>query len=275
MRASAIIKLGLLACLLTAVFYAARAATGAKSPIAARAQAEALWEQAVAAKGGRERLRSVRNFTVASSSRYERSPRPDVAVGISTESLFVLPGRWWSIWDYRPGKLGHGVNLFDFEKGIGYLSSNGRPAPRLERADLLEDFRYRFREAQFIYLLETEWVRPMPVRARRERIGFKKVDVVETTVDGARVDFYLDRETHLPFRIVTGATPAARREGRMNLSVNLGDYTDVEGIRMPQQVDRADASNRTTYRFNVNYDAELFERPPDPGARAGDWARGH
>src|SRR5688500_13844780 len=127
MRASATIGLGLCACLLTAVFCAARAAAGGQSPAAARAQAEALWEQAVAAKGGRERLRSVRSFVVASSSRYERSPRPDVAAGISTESLFVLPGRWWSVWDYRPGKLGHGVNLFDFDKGVGFLSSNGRP----------------------------------------------------------------------------------------------------------------------------------------------------
>jgi hypothetical protein len=274
MRASATIKFGLLACVLSAVFCATRPSAGANPPADVRAQAERLWEQAVEAKGGRARLRAVRNFVAASNSRYQRSPRPDVAAGISEESLYVLPGRWWSFWDYRPGRLGYGVNVFDFDKQVGWLSSDGRQASRLDRQDIFDDFLYRFRRAQFVYLLETESVKPTPVNARTAYIGFKKFDVVETTVDGARVDFYLDRETHLPVRIMTGATPGARRSGRLNYGIDLGDYAEIEGVRMPQKVNWADASNRTTYRFNVEYRAGLFERPPAPGSESNGWAAG-
>lgn len=271
MRAIAIIQLGLLASLLSSTFCVPPPVVVAESRDDKRREAERLWEQAIAAKGGRERLHAVHNFVVTSKSSYKWSPRPDVATGISEESLYVLPGKWWSFWDYRPGKMGYGVDVLDFESQVGWISSQGQPAVRIGRADLFDDFKYRFRQAQFVYLMETEQVKPSLIRARTGRINLKKVDVVETVIDGARVDFYLSRETHLPLRIVTGTTPGARASGKMNYTIDLGDYVEIEGIRMPHRVYRGDAANKTSYRFNANYSEAIFEHPPSSEMGPNAW----
>lgn len=269
MKAFAIFTLGLIFTLAVSGWRAAQATAETREQV--RQEAEKLWEQAVTAKGGRERLYGVRNFVVSSNSRYGQSPRADVATGIVEENLYVLPGKWWSFRDYRPGKLGYGVNLLDFERNTGWISSGGRPPVPVERRDLFDDFKYRFRQAQFIYLLETETVKPTLIKARSAFVGFKKFDVIETTIDGARVDFYLDRKTHLPVRIVTGATPGARATGKLNYTVRLDDYIDIDGIRMPQKVSYGDADNRTTYHINVAYNQRLFERPPTSDMGRESW----
>ena len=45
------------------------------------------------------------------------------------------------------------------------------------------------------YLPETKWLKPVLVEVKVGRIGLQTVDIVETIVKGARVDFALDRRT--------------------------------------------------------------------------------
>ena len=233
-------------------------------------RAERLWEQALAAKGGRERLYAVRNFVVSSTSRFRSSPRPDVAAGLTEESLYVLPGKWWSFSDYRPGKMGYHIDVLDFDRERRWYASPGKSVPLPSRPDVdkavFEDFRYRFRQAQFLYLSETKWAKPTFTGARTESIGGKKFEVIETIIDdqrSVRADFYLDRETHLPARIVIDSR-AARGSGKgsMDYVCRLDDYANVGGIQMPQIVNCGDKENQTTYQFNVDYDEAIFERPP-------------
>jgi hypothetical protein len=273
MRAAVLFVLSLLMVQLLPASGAAQAEGGA--PVDdARVAAQRLWEQAVAAKGGRERLYAVRNFMVSSNSRYGSSPRPDVAAGVAEENLYVLPGKWWSFQDYRPGKMGYSLDVLDFERDIWWHTGPGKRVPLTPRADvrreIFENFKGRFHQAQLIYLMETQAVKPEILRARTAHDGLKKVDVVETLVDGSRVDFYLDRKTHLPSRIVMDI-PGTRSNGRMDYSCRLGDYLEVNSIQMPQRVDCLDKESRMTYRFNVPYDEAVFERPPTPDMSAGAW----
>jgi hypothetical protein len=54
-------------------------ASGNSLAVGESAKARAVWEEAIRAKGGRERLRAIRNFVMASHEELTRSPRPDVA----------------------------------------------------------------------------------------------------------------------------------------------------------------------------------------------------
>src|SRR5678815_1095964 len=264
-------------------------------------EAERLWEQAIAAKGGRERLYTIGNFVVSSKSRFRSSPRPDVAEWITEESLYVLPGKWWYFFDYRPGKMGYKINVLDFDRSIWWTVSPGKKVPIPSRTDLdkavLDDFRYRFRQSQYLYLLETKWIKPTLVGARTDSIGFNKYDVVETVIaeremrrlvqEGStkrlklavidnerdvRADFYFDRKTHLPVRIVTDSR-AARGSGKgpTDDSCSLDDYAEVGGIQMPRIVNCGDKDNRTSYQFNVDYNKSIFERPPTADMKRDAW----
>ncbi|HEY0005398.1 MAG TPA: hypothetical protein VGB17_11365 [Pyrinomonadaceae bacterium] len=239
-----------------------------------RLKAQRLWEQAIAAKGGRERLYAVSNFVVSSKSSFGLSPRPDVMAGVKEENLYVLPGKWWSFSDYRPGKMGYSIDVLDFERSTWWHTSPGKKvplSPRPEvRQDVFNNFKERFRQAQFIYLMETQWVKPTIVGARTEREGLRKMDVVETLIDGVRVDFYLDRQTHLPRKIATDF-PGVRTGGKMDYTCRLDDYVEINGLRMPQKVDCLDKNNRTAYQFNVPYNAAIFEHPPTPDMSAEAW----
>lgn len=42
----------------------------------------------------------------------------------------------------------------------------------------------------------------------------------------------------------------------------LDYYVDIGGIKMPQIVNCGEKENQTAYRFNVDYDESIFERPP-------------
>lgn len=137
-----------------------------------------------------------------------------------------------------------------------------------------------------IYLMETNWVRPVPVRLRTEGKGKKQLDVIETEVGKLRVDFYLDRKTRLPMRLVTqwygGLTQATGPLGLM--TVELEDYVAIDGILMPRRVTRKPRvgegsvgevsrqdTERARYRFNVTYNPAIFDSPASKKVKPNDW----
>src|SRR5262245_8824452 len=80
--------------------------------------AAAIWEQAVAAKGGRERLQSIRNFVVTSHEVFSRSTRPEVATHEDIERLYVLNGKMWEFADHRPGLMGASGMMIDIRRRL-------------------------------------------------------------------------------------------------------------------------------------------------------------
>jgi len=123
--------------------------------------------------------------------------------------------------------------------------------------------------AQLFYLLESRWIKPVPLRASEGRVGPRSVDIVETEVNGQRVDFAFDRESHLPIRI------SEFRNGEMRpfYVQYLSDYAEINGIKIPLQLsdNEADRADRMTIQINVDYDESVFVKPPPISAGPEAW----
>ena len=251
-------------------------------PIAASAQkmntrentqpeAERLWEQAVSAKGGRARLHAVENLLV--SSRLKGKKNLFQSVELRYEHFYVFPSKGWHWNDEgESGLFTLSVEWFDLERNLKYLAyANDPTSPRkMQTYPRERDFLFK---TQLLYLLESRWQKPRPLAARTERIGLKKFDVVETVVNRERVDFYLDRKTHLPAKVVEHYGGA--NEEQANVTFNLDDYEEVSGIQLPHTVTRVgplgSLKQRVHYQLNVAYDEGLFQNPPTMTAGAEAW----
>jgi hypothetical protein len=137
-----------------------------------RQKAVTLWDQAVAAKGGRDRLAGIRSFAIQKKTVFERPVRPDVAVGKVDQIVCELPDHWWEFLDYRPGLMGYFVDVLNTRSGLGWISLGGpvrpSPGPNAVLADRRRQFiAFRMRQLQYVYFLETKSVQPNPLRAAR------------------------------------------------------------------------------------------------------------
>jgi hypothetical protein len=127
--------------------------------------------------------------------------------------------------DYRPGWMGESGSVLD----IAHYRVIGMPIHR-------------------------------PVHGLYDRLQRAEVDIVETRVGDERVDFWIDRVSHLPvrvasFRVVRAGSPPFEQIYR------LGDYAPLEAIQMAGKVRTGDDTTdkvSTTFRFNVEYDDAVF-----------------
>lgn len=228
-------------------------------------EAERLWEQAIAAKGGRDRLNAVRNMVISTkkdtTGLFTKSQ-------VRREELLVFPNKYWFWDDNRPSIFGLVISMYDYDSNMSYVVSDGEPNRQLEP---IKDKRRdkALRNAQLSLLLETKWLKPTIVKARTGRVGLRSVDIVETVVEGERVDFAFDRKTHLPVRVsyydvVNGKT-------YVNVQ-SFSDYMDVAGIKVPQTHEYTDGSKyRASFQFNVEYIENIFIKPPPIEAGPEAW----
>lgn len=79
------------------------------------------------------------------------------------------------------------------------------------------------------------------------------------------IDFSLDRETHLPVK-VSYSRMKSGEEGSWT-EITLSEYVDVNGIKVPSKTD----TDRIVVRLNVDYDEELFSKPPSIAAGPEAW----
>ena len=254
----------------------ANAQDSAQNADANRARARQFWEEAIRAKGGRDRLHSVQTVLISSTVKVE-APRGGGYT--ETERLYALPGKAW-LYEFTPDfDVTVDATVINVERNLCMvtLSPARGDVPPISAcvpttwAELIRD--------PIIYLMETQWVRPEPVRTRTEGKGKKQVDVIETEVGNLRIDFYLDRKTRLPFKLVTddyyGVIEATHR---MGLTVKLDDYVTIDGIQMPGSVIREPQANRdrrdteyAKYKFNVAHDPRIFEHPISRKVKRHDW----
>ena len=250
-------------------------ATGREAMSDDRAQAEARWDQAIAAKGGRDRLSRIQSFAIKERAHFDKPTRPDMAVGQVEQIVVELPDLWWSFSDYRPGKMGYMISVVNTTTGRHWATSNGTPARTAPDRSTGE----RLRRFEYVYFLETRWVRPTPLRAARVRFGGRSVDRVETEIDGQAVLFDLDVETHLPVRIETsvksdrppvraGVVPSARR-----YVFELAAYHEVSGIQVPGRVSLGGDPAEAEVEINPAYDPAIFATPPPPETGIDSWRK--
>lgn len=158
--------------------------------------------------------------------------------------------------------------MHNLEKDLSYLSYPHDPESprRLGKSGLGS---VPLRDAQLYFLLETQWVKPTLVGVTGGKVGRRKADVVQALVDGARVDFHLGRETHLPLR-VSFPWP----DPRGTYYVDFSDYAPVDGIQMPRRVSYVGGGSLPTrFQLNVAYDEAVFERPPSIESGPEAWRR--
>jgi hypothetical protein len=252
------------------VCLAAVNSTSAQQP--SQGEAEKVWEQVIKAKGGRERLYSVRNMVISSSGsykplRFKIRPRGEVKSGSAKQSgLFrvafcVFPNKFWSWEDYRPSVFGLWVSMYNYETGIKYIITEGEPNRPQETIPENELANEGMSIVQLMYLLESKWLKPRPVNVTARRAGFRVVDVVQTEVEGERYDYTIDRATRLPIRF----TFYTQNKGKVyTYLTRLSDYADVEGIKVPLTIEMEDngQKERSEIKFNVEYDGEIFTKAP-------------
>ena len=219
--------------------------------------AERLWEQAIAAKGGREALHGVRNLVV--SARRDYPSRKLKKNQLHQEVLCVLPDKFWSWSDYRPDVFGLRVEMYNYETSTKYVISDGEPHRQLEPINEMDRKTRDLLWGLLPYLPETKWLKPVLVGVKAGRIGLQTVDIMETTVKGKRVDFAFDRKTHLPIRVSYYRTVNNKTYVTV---IDLADYVEVGGIKLPQTMRYEDrTADKKSYQLNVEYKEDIFTKP--------------
>jgi len=233
----------------------------------AQEKATRLWEQAIAAKGGRERLYGIQNMLTLQHGDYKRqtfslpvthttAPTKDQ---VRSASLNVFPNKFWDCQDYRPDVFGIIMHMYNYDTGMKYVLTLGEPAHPLEPIEPKEKRESRT-YGLVAYLLETTWLKPIPMRASTATIGHRQVDVVQTALNGQRVDFALDRETHLPAKV---SFYSSVKDQTYVTTEILSDYTEVNGIKVPLTTVMDDGTKYSvTIQFNVEYNPEIFVKLP-------------
>jgi len=231
-----------------------------------RQEAVRLWEQAIAAKGGRARLYAVRNMLV--STRGEYTTRLFKKNQIRQETLYVFPNKVWLWNDLRPDVFGLSVSMYNYDSNMSYVISGGNP----QRApEPIKDTRKNkaLRNAQLSFLLETNWLKPTLVKASTGRVGLRSVYIVQTLVEGERVDFAFDQVTRLPVRV--SYYDLFESKTYVN-SQSFLDYADVGGIKVPQTLEYTGGSKyKANFQFNVEYNENIFVKPPPIEAGPEAW----
>jgi hypothetical protein len=181
------------------------------------------------------------------------------------------------------------------ESWLTYPNDPKSPRRLPTDSEIGKDFLFR---AQLLFLMETKWFKPIPLKVTTEWIGLKKVDVVHTRIDiphtwlrsvgkypslpkivsipsdGYQLWFFLDRQTHLPLKIKECELEqeCTEREGAL---YTLSDYSEFDGIQMPRKVKYWPTTGYIphAYQVNVDYDPGVFERPPTVEAGPYAWQR--
>jgi hypothetical protein len=232
-------------------------------------RAQDLWEKAIAAKGGRERLHSVNSLL------FMRGTPPYLT------KLFVFPDRFWSWDDNRPSPIGPAVEMYNLADGTGYIAYDefpkGAPARRL--SNFAGHAKAAIREGTLLYLMESRWLKPRPLRAEESELDGKSVDVVYAEADGRIVAFTLDKQNHLPIAVTTYSRPKEREllsEGMRpeGFCIHLSDYKLVGGIAMPTSAKYGPGGwGSESIEINVQYDERVFKQPPSIGRGALAWKK--
>lgn len=203
------------------------------------------WEGLVNAKGGREKLYSVKTLL------------SDFDSG-SMVRLDVIPG---FVWEFTGPFYGSsGARIVDRKRDILVMANTKGIIDSRQTFD-----RDQFLEYRFVFLLETHDYKPVPLRIRRST-GKPVLDVLEVILGKTRLDVFFEPEEMLVTRI-----DALNPKGGIVYSYSLLDYRLMDGIKMPMRVgvefNPKDSLKikyyygKMQYRFNVDYDPNIFVAP--------------
>ncbi len=233
----------------------------------------ATWERAIAAKGGRSSLYAVRSVAVTytpiglfAKHRKERT---------FLEKFLVLPDRYWVWSDERPRIPSATLEIVDLRRDYSQFmwgSSEKLVMDANQTGSLSKSYKVSEQDIrninalQAIPFMETKWLRPEPLWQRKDSDdhGHRAI-VVGTKVGRQGYEYWLDRKTYLPFRVIVRTVVPT---GISESEYELGDYRDVSGIKLPHKHEFRWTRrspwyrSRLVYEINAEYDETVFNGPP-------------
>lgn len=256
---------------------------GAQTADPANSAAE-IWERAILAKGGRERLVKIQNLLVST-----HHPALDGGVH-GAETLFVFPNRYWLWHDHRPPANDYATQMYNLDQTVCWSvraaqNTQSRCPPDLAAiAD----------PPQLAYLLETSWIRPRPIRTwhaeleqgggnvplvirfLRPELHRHQIEIVSAVWKTWTIDYYLDSHSYLPLRVLvtqskSDGVPIALKAATGELQLHVGDYSyrfsdyePIDGLLLPTKECTGPGTwDRVSCRINVTYDEQLFQTKPN------------
>jgi hypothetical protein len=204
-----------------------------------------VWEQAVAAKGGRERLHAIHSLAI-----YMKPAEVNLR-GAPTNWLCVFPDRYF---EYQ-GLPGGNARAIVVDGTAGRTAMDTTGIPRQAR-HLTSSEGEQMTVNQIVFLLESAWLQPQPIEVRHN------VLVVEAA--GRTYKIFLDKE-NLPERIMSSAMHG--RNADVHYDYRLQHYRKYEGVMLPTRVVLVAGIRQSTwdvdYEVEAKYNPKLFERIPD------------
>jgi len=226
------------------------------------ARARELWERAIIAKGGREQLYKVKTLHIW----YTETTRNVFGVVVHrglVNSIYDFPNRVWSWDDGLPSPFHLSVGWLDIEQNKRCILYQGAADPVCGPVIHTTFPAEGITQVQYLYLMESRWVKPEPIGVSAGRVGGKKVEILQTRIQDKVINYSLDRNTNLPVRIEVfykGST-------RATLTVDLSDYAPVDGIQMPTKRKSA----KLNFEINPSYNVSLFKALPSIAAGPDVW----
>lgn len=239
-----------------------------------RVEAVRYWEELVKARGGREKLRSIKNVLLTKGKDFPK---------VQSE-FYVYPNRFWK---WSQGKIVYDyldVTMANVDSGVFLIANREGLKERKQFAPVVGGANYRdgWLTDACIFFLETRWLKPTPLRVNRKNIGKDRLDVLETilpdlvTLKNWRLDYYIEPET----LIVRGAA-LYPKPGDIPEYYSFSEYVPVDGVMVPKAFvvllgisePKKSSLIPLTFQFNVDYDEKLFEQAPSVDAGPNAWKR--
>jgi hypothetical protein len=238
--------------------------------VAHAADPQEIWDEAVKAKGGRERLHSVHSLAV-----YLKPAEVNLR-GPATTLLCVFPDRYFEFDGRGSGEYPYvGANgamgiaespraiVVDAKAGRVAMDANGTPRGAWRVGPLEQD---RLTLNQIVFLLETAWLNPHPVEAKRNE--------VKVEAGGRMFRVSLDR-AGLPERVL--ALPLPGEKPRNRYDYHLSHYRDFQGVMLPARVAWTSGTREwvwdADYEIDAKFNPKMFERVPDLADGPEPWRR--
>ncbi len=230
------------------------------------ADPQEVWEQAVKAKGGRDRLHDVHSLAI-----YLKPAKVNLA-GPPTTWLCVFPDRYFEFDGPGSGRYpmigpNGAISLAGSPRAIVVdatadrvaMDANGTPRAAWRLTSVQFD---RLTLNQIVFLLDSAWLRARPVEVKRNVL----------TVEAGGHTFRIRLSTsNLPERVQM--VPGSR--GEDTYEYRLEHYAAVQGIQLPSRVALITGTRQWTwdadYEVDSRFNPKFFRAMPDLGRGPEPW----